>query len=101
MDRPTDEARTSGDEWKDHLETVLTSYVTDRVLSDTQQRILRLYLDGANDKEIASSAGIAEATVYEHWRRMAKKVGGFHKCDVIADFHRYLGGDRARRSANA
>jgi hypothetical protein len=32
---------------------------------------------------------------------MAKKVGGFHKCDVIADFHRYLAGDRARRTVNA
>jgi DNA-binding CsgD family transcriptional regulator len=105
MNRPADDARTSGDgdddRWKDHLEAVFTSYVADRVLSDNQQRILRLYLNGANDKEIASSCGCSEATVYEHWRRMAKKVGGFHKCDVIADFHRYLGGDRARRSLNA
>jgi DNA-binding NarL/FixJ family response regulator len=95
----TDEfARASAGEWKLHLETVLRSYVADRNLSDHQQRILRLYLEGANDKQIASQCACSEATVYEHWRRMAKKAGGFHKCDVIADFHRYLGGDRARRA---
>lgn len=101
MAEATDEsARASGEEWRVHLETVLKSYVADRSLSDHQQRILRLYLDGAADKQIASICGCSEATVYEHWRRMAKKAGGFHKCDVIADFHRYLGGDRARRTSS-
>jgi DNA-binding CsgD family transcriptional regulator len=52
--------------------------------------ILRFYLDGRNDKEIAGLCGCSEATVYEHWRRMAKKVGGSQKGDAIADFHRFL-----------
>jgi DNA-binding CsgD family transcriptional regulator len=94
-------ARASAEDWKLHLETVLTSYVEDRVLSGHQQRILRLYLNGANDKEIAATCACSEATIYEHWRRMAKKAGGFHKADVIADFHRYLAGDCARRRQNA
>ena len=78
--------------WRDHFETVFASYVAKRALSAHQQRILRLYLRGANDKEIAEQCTCSEATVYEHWHRMARKAGSMHKCDVIADFHRFLKG---------
>jgi DNA-binding CsgD family transcriptional regulator len=81
--------------WSHHFAAVFASYVRHRLLSDCQQRILRLYLEGANDKEIADRCACSEATVYEHWRRMAKKTGGFHKFDVIADFHRFLSGGEA------
>lgn len=76
-----------------HLESVFRSYSVDRVLSRQQQLILREYLNGKNDKEIALTCHCAEATIYEHWRRMAKKAGGSQKSDVIADFHRFLAGD--------
>lgn len=72
------------------LEVLVSSYAADRVLSKQQRMVLRLYLDGRNDKEIAQLCGCSEATVYEHWRRMAKKVGGTNKGDAIADFHRFL-----------
>jgi len=78
--------------WRNHFETVFASYVGRRALSAHQQRILRLYLRGANDKEIADQCACSEATVYEHWHRMARKAGGTHKCDAIADFHRFLKG---------
>jgi DNA-binding NarL/FixJ family response regulator len=73
-----------------HLDAMFASYSASRVLSKQQRMILRLYLDGMNDKEIAHSCGCSEATVYEHWRRMARKAGGAHKGDVISDFHRFL-----------
>lgn len=76
-----------------HLEVVFSRYSTDRVLSKQQQQILRLYLSGMNDKEIALTCKCSEATVYEHWRRMARKAGGLHKGDAIADFHRFLAVD--------
>ena len=72
------------------LESAFEIYTADRALSAQQKLILRLNLCGRNDKEIAALCGCAEATVYEHWRRMAKKVKGAQKCDVIADFHRFL-----------
>jgi len=78
--------------WRDHFETVFASYVAKRALSACQQRILRLYLRGNNDKEIADQCVCSEATVYEHWHRMARKAGGTHKCDAVADFHRFLKG---------
>jgi DNA-binding NarL/FixJ family response regulator len=77
-----------------HLESMFTSYSTGRVLSKQQRMILRLYLDGMNDKEIAQICGCSEATVYEHWRRMARKAGGSQKGDVISDFHRFLDSHR-------
>ena len=76
-----------------HLESVFRSYSVNRVLSAQQQLILRKYLNGKNDKEIAETCRCSEATVYEHWRRMARKAGGSQKSDVIADFHRFLAGD--------
>ena len=72
------------------LASLVDAYAAERVLSKQQHTILRLYLDGHNDKEIALRCGCSEATVYEHWRRMARKVGGMHKGDAIADFHRFL-----------
>lgn len=74
----------------ERLKALADAYAADRLLSNQQRMILRLYLDGRNDKAIAELCGCSEATVYEHWRRMAKKVGGAHKGDVIADFHRFL-----------
>ncbi|HMG19897.1 MAG TPA: LuxR C-terminal-related transcriptional regulator, partial [Kofleriaceae bacterium] len=73
------------------FEALITAYAADRVLSKQQRAILRFYLDGRNDKEIARLCGCSESTVYEHWRRMARKVGGANKGDAIADFHRFLG----------
>ena len=74
----------------ERLESLVNTYAADRVLSKQQQLILRSYLEGRNDKEIAAQQGCSEATVYEHWRRMARKVGGASKGDAIADFHRFL-----------
>jgi len=76
-----------------HLEAIFSSYSVDRVLSKQQRMILRMYLDGMSDKEIAQVCHCSEATVYEHWRRMARKAGGSHKGDVISDFHRFLSSD--------
>jgi DNA-binding NarL/FixJ family response regulator len=73
-----------------HLESIFSSYSVDRVLSKQQRMILRMYLDGMSDKEIAQICRCSEATVYEHWRRMARKAGGSQKGDVISDFHRFL-----------
>jgi DNA-binding CsgD family transcriptional regulator len=74
-----------------YLEAALRSYAVTRLLSVRQQRVLRLYLGGSGDKEIAGICKCSEATVYEHWRRMARKAGGHHKGDAISDFHRFLG----------
>ena len=52
--------------------------------------MLERYLVGNNDKEIADSFGCSATTVYEHWRRMARKANGAHKSDAIDDFHRFL-----------
>jgi DNA-binding NarL/FixJ family response regulator len=73
------------------LQSTIESYATHRALSRQQRVILRLYLNGANDKEIAGSCGCAQATIYEHWRRMGKKAGGSTKADAVTDFHRFLG----------
>jgi len=74
-----------------YLAEAIDSYAASRVLSARQQQILGLYLEGKGDKEIASLCGCSEATVYEHWRRMARKGGGHNKGDSISDFHRFLG----------
>ena len=76
--------------------TSIEAYVESRGLSTKQRAILRLYLAGSNDKQIAEDCGCSVATVYEHWRRMAKKVGGAQKGDVIADFHRFLDAGTSR-----
>jgi DNA-binding NarL/FixJ family response regulator len=77
----------------------IEAYVTARSLSAKQRAILRLYLAGSNDKAIAEDCGCSVATVYEHWRRMAKKVGGAQKADVVADFHRFLDAGTRRPDA--
>jgi len=69
---------------------VIDRYAASRGLSIRQRRILDLYLHGKSDKEIAQICQCSEATVYEHWRRMARKAGGALKSSLIADFHRYL-----------
>jgi DNA-binding NarL/FixJ family response regulator len=76
----------------DDLTPALHSYSGLRALSGQQRLIFGLYLGGSNDKTIAEHCGCSEATVYEHWRRMAKKAGGTHKADAINDFHRFLAG---------
>jgi DNA-binding CsgD family transcriptional regulator len=72
------------------LESLLEAYSLERGLSPQQRLILKHHLAGNNDKEIASSCSCSEATVYEHWRRMARKAGGMHKACVISDFHKFL-----------
>jgi DNA-binding CsgD family transcriptional regulator len=74
------------------LVDALNIYCSMRGLSGRQRQVLELYLVGNNDKEIADSFGCSAATVYEHWRRMARKANGVHKSDAINDFHRFLGG---------
>jgi DNA-binding NarL/FixJ family response regulator len=91
LDRRTDP--TPGAQRSSHLESVMTSYANTRALSKQQQMIFRLYLSGMSDKGIAETCNCSAATVYEHWRRMARKAGGTHKGDAIADFHRFLAGD--------
>ena len=68
----------------------LNDYCAMRSLSGRQRQVLEAYLIGNNDKEIASSFNCSATTVYEHWRRMAKKASGLHKSDVVNDFHRFL-----------
>jgi DNA-binding CsgD family transcriptional regulator len=68
----------------------LNEYCVARSLSGRQRQVLELYLIGNNDKEIACSFNCSATTVYEHWRRMAKKAKGVHKSDVVNDFHRFL-----------
>jgi len=68
----------------------LNDYCVARSLSGRQRQVLELYLIGNNDKEIACSFNCSATTVYEHWRRMAKKAKGVHKSDVVNDFHRFL-----------
>jgi DNA-binding CsgD family transcriptional regulator len=68
----------------------LNDYCAARSLSGRQRQVLALYLTGNNDKEIACSFNCSATTVYEHWRRMAKKANGVHKSDVVNDFHRFL-----------
>jgi DNA-binding NarL/FixJ family response regulator len=72
------------------FERLVAAYATSRRLSKQQALILDLYLNGKSDKEIAELCACSGATVYEHWRRMARKSGGRQKSDIIADFHRYL-----------
>jgi DNA-binding CsgD family transcriptional regulator len=78
--------------WGEHLESVFIQFAALRGISAQQLVILKSYLEGKNDKEIADICRCSGATVHEHWRRMAKKSGGSRKRDVIADFHRFLGG---------
>jgi len=73
-----------------NLDVAFESYASVRALSKQQRLILRFYLSGENDKEIAQTLLCSEATVYEHWRRMGKKAGGVAKSTVISDFHRFL-----------
>lgn len=69
----------------------LDLYAGERGFSDRQKQVLKLHLRGKNDKDIAVICKCSDATVYEYWHRMARKVGGSYKSDVIADFHHFLG----------
>jgi DNA-binding NarL/FixJ family response regulator len=77
------------------LASALEAYALARGLSEKQRTILSLYLRGRDDKAIAAVCRCSVATVYEHWRRMAKKAGAAQKGDVVADFHRFLADGRA------
>jgi DNA-binding NarL/FixJ family response regulator len=68
---------------------VLATYAKIRSLSPKQNLVLRLHLEGKNDKEIATLLQCSETTVYEHWRRMMKKAMVKYKREVLADFHGY------------
>jgi DNA-binding CsgD family transcriptional regulator len=81
------------------LDSVVRSYASHRGLSPRQSRILELHLSGKHDKEIANQLGCEQSTIYEHWRRMARKVSGSQKRDLVADFHRYLALPPTTRSA--
>jgi DNA-binding NarL/FixJ family response regulator len=74
------------------FENLVATYAASRRLSKQQALILDLYLEGKSDKEIAEICACSGATVYEHWRRMARKSGGRQKSDLVADFHRFLRG---------
>ena len=76
----------------------LDGYCSLRSLSRRQKQVLELYLGGNNDKEIAETFRCSGATVYEHWRRMARKANGACKSDVVTDFHRYLAEARVNPS---
>jgi DNA-binding NarL/FixJ family response regulator len=83
------------------FDSLVAAYAASRRLSKQQALILDFYLNGKTDKEIAELCACSGATVYEHWRRMAKKSCGRQKSDVIADFHRYLRQGPAPPSATA
>jgi len=72
------------------LDGALNDYCSWRLLSGRQRQVLELYLIGNNDKEIAVAFNCSTTTVYEHWRRMARKANGMVKSDVVSDFHRFL-----------
>lgn len=74
------------------LADAFREYAASRGLSPRQERVLQLYLDGHNDKSIAAIVHCSETTVYEHWRRMARKAAGINKSDAVTDFHRFLTG---------
>jgi DNA-binding CsgD family transcriptional regulator len=83
-------AVTDPDATKSTLNQSLEGYCALRSLSRRQKQVLELYLGGNNDKEIADAFRCSGATVYEHWRRMARKANGACKSDVVTDFHRFL-----------
>jgi DNA-binding NarL/FixJ family response regulator len=72
------------------MAAVLRLYSRERKLSSRQSEILRLYLTGLHDKEIASKLDLAETTIYEHWRRMAAKANVRYKSGLVGDLHRFL-----------
>src|SRR5262249_53702870 len=72
------------------LSRAVSDYASGRGLSERQTIVLARYLEGWNDKRIAESCRCTQATVYEHWRRMARKCGSRLKSEVVADFHSFL-----------
>jgi DNA-binding NarL/FixJ family response regulator len=82
---PDTDAPPASSDWP----TVLATYAKVRSLSPKQNLVLRLHLEGKNDKEIATLLQCSETTVYEHWRRMMKKAMVKYKREVLADFHGY------------
>jgi DNA-binding CsgD family transcriptional regulator len=73
-----------------NLDGIVAAFASSRGLSPRQRKILELHLSGKHDKEIASDLGCEQTTIYEHWRRMARKAHGSRKSDLVADFHHYL-----------
>lgn len=68
---------------------LLSTYSKVRSLSPKQNTVLRMHIEGKDDKEIAYLLGCGVTTVYEHWRRITKKVMVKYKREVLADFHNY------------
>jgi DNA-binding NarL/FixJ family response regulator len=93
------DASTGEPAWRMHLQEAFRAYCDQRALSPRQEYVLKLYLGGHNDKQIGELCHCSEATVYEHWRRMARKASGMNKWDVVTDFHRFLAvsGERETR----
>jgi DNA-binding CsgD family transcriptional regulator len=80
------------------LNEVIAAYARKRKLSPRQAEIIHQHVRGRADKEVAASFGCTEATVYEHWRRMAQKCGLHLKSEVIADFHAFVWNGAAETS---
>lgn len=89
------------DSWRTHLREAFDAYCAQRQFSPRQRQVLTLYLSGSNDKEIADVCRCSQSTVYEHWRRMARKLAGNQKSDVVTDFHRFLAGNDVGPSGSA
>jgi len=68
---------------------LLSTYSKFHSLSPKQNTVLRMYMEGKDDKEIAYLLGCGVTTVYEHWRRITRKVMVKYKREVLADFHSY------------
>ena len=82
------EARRDGE--RSLLDAMLEEYFAHYRLSAQQKRVLRFYLRGACDKEIAASLGCAPATVIEHWRRIVEKTACAYKAGIVGNLIAFL-----------
>ncbi len=69
---------------------IIAAYGQERRCSSAQRAVLSLHFEGYHNKEIAAALQMAPATVHEHWRRIAAKVGCRGQSAVVADVYRYL-----------
>lgn len=67
----------------------LERFVTHHRLSPRERSILRMAVEGANDKEIAGQLSCARGTVATYWQRIFKKTGQHSQRDVIASILRF------------
>jgi DNA-binding CsgD family transcriptional regulator len=68
----------------------IDDYAKEHGLSSTQSAILRFHFAGRHTKEVADLLDVAPATVHEHWRRMARKLGCLTRGEVLANVYRFL-----------